>query len=220
MVNCWQRSSSLLGWGRNPPRGTINQSQKAAGVLTPAVLGCWALPRHCPGIRLRQWLPYACFTGHNKCSSLGWAGRFGCFWPRLFPQSGWLSTVPKSHSPAWITQVLLQGLWIFIRKKKSVLGLVFSGILCPHPISRSREMWDGCNCHADHEEDRPTGSAPCQLYTAPLHFLSLQIPCLHACHLRQQVGTSANVSVSKHRSGWNVIVQSLWLASLFFSACS
>lgn len=106
----------------------------------------------------------------------------------------------------------------FYQEKKSALGLVFSVILCP--ISRSREMWDGCNCHAGHEEDRPTGSAPCQLYTAPLHFLSLQIPCLHACHLRQQVGTSANVSVSKHRSGWNVIVQSLWLASLFFGACS
>lgn len=29
-----------------------------------------------------------------------------------------------------------------------------------------------------------------------------------------------NVFISKHRSDWNVIVQSLWFASLFFSVCS
>lgn len=142
----------------------------------------------------------------------------------LLAEVSWLSIVPRSQCPAPQCPgpcTSPQSLdFSQKKKKKKALHLIFSVIFCPYRISRRWGMWDSCNCHAGHEEDKPTGSAPRQPDIAPLHFLSLQIPRLHACHLRQQVGTSANVFVSKHRSDWNVIVQPLWLVSLFCSACS
>lgn len=157
---------------------------------------------------LRQWLPHPCLTGLKIPPCRGELVIHSTEIPMPSP------TVPRAVHFSTISGFQSE------KKKKKALHLIFSVIFCPYRISRRWGMWDSCNCHAGHEEDKPTGSAPRQPDIAPLHFLSLQIPRLHACHLRQQVGTSANVFVSKHRSDWNVIVQPLWLVSLFCSACS
>lgn len=187
--------SGILVWmGQELITGDSNfrLMSKVLSVQTLFVLGWWALARcwlrHLAAPIPRQWLPYLCCNSPPPAPHTSQGVKSAVpviFWPRFFSQSSYSqywNPLAWPLAPRALHCFIISG--FFSGEKSPPLGLLFSVTFCPHPVSDSQGTWDGCNCHAGHEEDWPIGPAPCQLYIAALHFLCLQIPRLHTCHLR------------------------------------
>lgn len=115
---------------------------------------------------------------------------------QFFPQSSY--TVLRSLSLDLCAQgpALLHNPWIFSKKKTLLLSYSFQGISAPIQSAEDGACESAAISILATERSQTYCVSPCHVSIA----LCLQIPHLHTCHLRQQVGASTNVFVSKHRS--------------------
>lgn len=192
------------------------------------MLGWWVNARCClrhsaaPIPRLR--LAYPCFKNLPQRDKLADCG---------ISHQGFCHNLVTSFSHNLLTQYWDPSAWTlvpralhfsitsgFFLKNELALVLLFSMNFCPYSICRRWGIWICCNFNTVHKEVTDVLYQPVSHFYCSASFSAPSNPSSSHLSLETAGRSMHKCFVSKHISNWNVIVQPLCLASLFFSVCT